>query len=622
MAKTIATISGIALRPGVSKNNRWYKAEHVAGAVTRAQERIAAGQAPMAMLTFHGADDNSREIAASLTGMSLEEDGSARFKAGIPDTVAGRDIAALLDTADGKRPHLKGVSIRGYWVGKVRKEAGPGGKQVETADGMELDGVDFTKSPGVTGAEVDQFAWTGTGPKETAERVLITESVEDMAVLTEETPQSAPEPPEGVLEAFRAILPPAEAHVLENGLCVTCGLDEARNKKPYGDVTYADPGYQKDGVKRYPLDSATHVRAAWSYINKAKNAAKYTSAQLKRIKGRIKAAMSRIGAKVSAESGGWIFGEPFCVTEAVAEFYGDPSKAGSWCVTACNGPVSISMSCYSMDPADLKAHLAAAAAAAAGSLASLDPDMDGDVDVPSGGSGDTDDDGGHETAPEEDLPATEAALPDAGGEDPAPAGPTESEGAPMPETTATTTEAGAGAPAGLTLEQVQEAISAALEAERQARKARKAAKAAPPAPAATETAPPAAPAASESDDERTARLIAKALKEAGLAPAAPAEPVAETEEQKITRIVQGMVANGTVTPGRKGSDPAEAGTPAPGGDGTLNEHGLPSGWPAKPLHEYTPEEIKKYCAPVLDAHIFGGRTDARGRPLQVLNVPS
>ena len=35
------------------------------------------------------------------------------------------------------------------------------------------------------------------------------------------------------------------------------------SKKPYGDVEYADPGY-RDGQKRYPVDSETHVRAAWT----------------------------------------------------------------------------------------------------------------------------------------------------------------------------------------------------------------------------------------------------------------------------------------------------------------------------------------------------------------------
>jgi HK97 family phage prohead protease len=70
-------------------------------------------------------------------------------------------------------------------------------------------------------------------------------------------------------------------------------------KKPYGDVTYADPGYQSDGKKRYPLDTEEHIRAAWSYINQSGNAGKYTSEQAALIKGRIRAAMKRIGATVS-----------------------------------------------------------------------------------------------------------------------------------------------------------------------------------------------------------------------------------------------------------------------------------------------------------------------------------
>ena len=82
MAKTIATITGTALVPGVSRNGRWYKPEHVAEAVRSAQERIRAGAKPMVMLTFHGADDNSREIAASLTDVSLNENGGADFAAG------------------------------------------------------------------------------------------------------------------------------------------------------------------------------------------------------------------------------------------------------------------------------------------------------------------------------------------------------------------------------------------------------------------------------------------------------------------------------------------------------------------------------------------------------------
>lgn len=72
--------------------------------------------------------------------------------------------------------------------------------------------------------------------------------------------------------------------------------------KPYGDVSYADPGYQADKKKRYPLDSEAHCRAAWSYISMPKNAGKYTPAQLRRIKTRIKSAGKKYGIDFSDDS--------------------------------------------------------------------------------------------------------------------------------------------------------------------------------------------------------------------------------------------------------------------------------------------------------------------------------
>jgi 2'-5' RNA ligase len=73
--------------------------------------------------------------------------------------------------------------------------------------------------------------------------------------------------------------------------------------EPYGDVKYADPGYQSDGKKRYPLDTDKHVRAAWSYISQPDNAAKYQPTQLKQIKSRIRRAMAKIGATVTDAKG-------------------------------------------------------------------------------------------------------------------------------------------------------------------------------------------------------------------------------------------------------------------------------------------------------------------------------
>jgi len=61
-------------------------------------------------------------------------------------------------------------------------------------------------------------------------------------------------------------------------------------KKPYGDVEYADPGYQEDGKKRYPIDTEDHIRAAWNYINQEKNAGQYSADEVTKIKAKIVAA--------------------------------------------------------------------------------------------------------------------------------------------------------------------------------------------------------------------------------------------------------------------------------------------------------------------------------------------
>lgn len=71
---------------------------------------------------------------------------------------------------------------------------------------------------------------------------------------------------------------------------------------PYGDVVYADPGYQKDKKKRYPLDTEKHVRAAWGYINQADNAQFYSPKQLAAIRRRIIAAAKKLGISIEEKA--------------------------------------------------------------------------------------------------------------------------------------------------------------------------------------------------------------------------------------------------------------------------------------------------------------------------------
>lgn len=83
----------------------------------------------------------------------------------------------------------------------------------------------------------------------------------------------------------------------EDGTCKR-GKD---SKKPYGEVEYADPGYQKDGVHRYPVDTKAHAKAALAYASMPKNKAKYSAADYEKVMSKIKAACKKLGVEVSDE---------------------------------------------------------------------------------------------------------------------------------------------------------------------------------------------------------------------------------------------------------------------------------------------------------------------------------
>jgi hypothetical protein len=66
--------------------------------------------------------------------------------------------------------------------------------------------------------------------------------------------------------------------------------------REYGDVTFAD-----ETNKKYPIDSAEHVRAAWNYINHQDNAAKYDADEVKTIKRRIKRAAKKYDVEIDED---------------------------------------------------------------------------------------------------------------------------------------------------------------------------------------------------------------------------------------------------------------------------------------------------------------------------------
>lgn len=76
------------------------------------------------------------------------------------------------------------------------------------------------------------------------------------------------------------------------------GDEPGEGKEPYGDTRYADPGYQSDKKKRYPIDTEEHIRAAWNYIHKHRDEDKYSPEHRKAIESRIlRAWKEEIGGK-------------------------------------------------------------------------------------------------------------------------------------------------------------------------------------------------------------------------------------------------------------------------------------------------------------------------------------
>ncbi|MFB6805479.1 DUF6582 domain-containing protein [Streptomyces sp. NPDC056387] len=489
------------------------------------------------MLSHHAADDDSTQIVGRITAIEQDESGAARYVAAIADTGPGRTIAALVDDREGP-PFLRGVSIRGAWVGNVRREPGPGGVTVETADDLELDGLDFTRKPGVLGARVDTYTPAGSQPEESAPdgRVFITESVQEALVHTVSETAAAPVAVE------------------------SAGI-------------YADPGYLADKDKRLPINTKAQAKTAWARVHESETARSYTSAQLKRVKQRIAKALRGQGVHVDTQEG-WLIDPIGRVSEEVAECLGfsdDPGHGGSMSVSLTNGPTTVTVSSYCVDPHDLDAVGRAAMAGACQAIAAIDPDLDADIDTTAAGaSTDMEDDDAMETAPETPAPESPAAET------------TQEQETAMAESITPAAEA-APAPAAGGIHLTDDQFKALLAA-------------VAPQPVAVESAPaepvaeaaPAAPAVTESDDDRIARLVAE-----GIAKALPQAVQQHVEE------TGGPTRKGFVAP------VAETAGGAPGS-------ALPEGWPQKPLHEYTQEEWRQTAGNTIVGAILGNRQPQQG----------
>lgn len=370
----IAKLSGIWAVPGVSKNRRLYKPAHIRAAAEEAQALIDAGQAPtvLSMLTHHGARDpkagDVRATAGHLTKVGVDGQGRGTWEADIADTDAGRDVAALtLPDKNGKPRYLRGVSMASVWRGEPMTVRGPDGEPCVTSnEGFSLKGIDFTHNQGVPDAQI-----TTSELVEAALEPLIYESIEEAVHMVPEGDGTETAPATG-----------SETNEAGNA--------PGNGSLPYGssdDAGYADPGWQKDGKKRYPLKvngkfNAKRIRAAWSYINQADNAAKYSKKQVARIKGKIKAAAKKVNVDIAEDLR--LLGTEILEAMGALSLDSDAGKEADEAYASMsmdNGPGTVSISTYGVDAQDLDKVGRIVAMAALAALSQLDPDMDGDLDL-------------------------------------------------------------------------------------------------------------------------------------------------------------------------------------------------------------------------------------------------
>jgi hypothetical protein len=69
--------------------------------------------------------------------------------------------------------------------------------------------------------------------------------------------------------------------------------DPREGLRKYGDTSFGDPVN-----KKYPIDTPGRMKAAWAYVHQPSNAAKYTSAEIRSIKARIRRAARAAGVEL------------------------------------------------------------------------------------------------------------------------------------------------------------------------------------------------------------------------------------------------------------------------------------------------------------------------------------
>ena len=360
MAQTktkVATIRGTLLKPGVSLNKRLYTAENIRSAAEAANSDLVAGKT-LNMYTTHdaAAKDDPMALVGKFTKVWQENDGSLRFEADVPNTTTGRDYANL--THGGFQ---RTISIRGGW-GSTPTIEDFNGQKVLTAPTLRLGGADGTASPGVEGASIEGIDFL--------ESFVESDGDFDPSIFSDIT-----ESVKVTLEPFteEVIAPKFSDDVIEKVLDFLSEAMEPDDAGKPSSISYADSGYRADKKKRYPLDTEQNVKSAWSYINMESNASKYSSAQVARIKGKIKSASKKYDIQI----GEWYEELVGGILESL-EVSGLSEMYAS--MTVSNGDGSVTTNGYANDGADLLRVAHRIALAAIMGMYFIDPDQDGDID--------------------------------------------------------------------------------------------------------------------------------------------------------------------------------------------------------------------------------------------------
>jgi phage head maturation protease len=168
----------------------------------------------------------------------------------------------------------------GFSIGGKITARDPGDRRIVT--GLKLDEISLVDRPANPDAVFD--CWKAQGGMMSDQPVQIWHCGRDdhrhlakaEAAKCIETQSLQPGAAQQVIAAVEGALARTETVIAKAG--------DARDGK------YADPGYQSDGRRRYPINSERHIRAAWLFIHRAQNARRYSADHLAEIKARIAAA--------------------------------------------------------------------------------------------------------------------------------------------------------------------------------------------------------------------------------------------------------------------------------------------------------------------------------------------